>query len=90
MPSDEQKRELKEKISELIATRYSGDAPAAFRDYADAVGLIDRTNLRKLLADAEIGNTFTRGAWADGILEAVDTDRDRKISWDEFKIVYEG
>jgi len=89
MPNDEQKRELKQKIGELIATRYSGNAQAAFDAYA-AAGLVDRTNLKSLLGDAGIGSAITRGAWADGILDAVDTDRDRKISWDEFRTVYEG
>lgn len=89
MPSDEQKQELKDKIGTLIRDRFAGDSNAAFRTYADGAGLIDRTSLKNMLADAGVGNQFTRGAWADGILEAVDSDRDRKISWPEFVSVYE-
>ena len=88
MPSEEQKAELKQKIGDLITTRFGGDDAAAFRDYADSVGLIDRTSLKNLLCDAGVGNSLTRGAWADGILAAVDTDRDRKISWAEFVSVF--
>ncbi|MFO0806695.1 MAG: EF-hand domain-containing protein [Gemmataceae bacterium] len=90
MPSDDEKRELKEKIEAFIRDRHAGDPEAAFRAYADGAGLIDRTSLKNLLHDAGVGNHLTRGAWADGILEAVDTDRDRKISWPEFVSVYRG
>ncbi len=43
MPSDDEKRELKEKLDAFIRDHHGGDAQAAFRAYADAVGLIDRT-----------------------------------------------
>lgn len=88
MPTDDQKRELKEKISVLIRDQHGGDAQAAFSHYA-ANGMVDRTSLKNMLRDAGVGNAFTRGAWADGILEAVDADRDRKISWAEFASVYQ-
>ncbi len=88
LPSDDEKRELKEKIEAFIRDKHAGDPEAAFRAYADGAGLIDRTSLKDLLRAADVGNHFTRGAWADGILEAVDTDRDRKISWPEFVSVY--
>lgn len=88
LPSDDQKRELKEKITAFVRDKFADDSDAAFRAYADGAGLIDRTSLKNLLHDAGVGNQFTRGAWADGILEAVDTDRDRKISWPEFVSVY--
>lgn len=87
MPSEEQKAELKQKIGDLI-TKLGGDESAVFRTYADSVGLIDRTSLKNLLCDAGVGNALTRGQWADGILAAVDTDRDRKISWAEFVSVF--
>lgn len=89
MPSEAEKRELQEKITAFIRDKFAGDSQAAFRTYADGAGLIDRTSLKDLLRDAGVGNHFTRGAWADGILEAVDTDRDRKVSWPEFVSVYQ-
>ena len=88
MPTDDQKRELKAKIEALIRDKHAGDPQAAFRVYADGAGLIDRTSLKDLLRAAGVGNQVTRGAWADGILEAVDSDRDRKVSWSEFTSVY--
>lgn len=89
LPSDDQKRELKDKAEALIRDKFAGDPQAAFRAYADGAGLINRTALKNLLRDAGVGNALTRGAWADGILEAVDADRDRKVSWGEFVSVYE-
>ena len=91
MASDEQKRELAEKVSALVATRFGGDYRAAFGHYdADRNGTISKDELKTLLADAGIGSGLTRWAWANGIIEAMDTDGDGTISWDEFDAVFQG
>jgi Ca2+-binding EF-hand superfamily protein len=53
----------------------------------DRDGKISKQEQKKLLEDIDIGNTFTRGAWVHGILEKVDTNHDKSISWDEFRVV---
>jgi Ca2+-binding EF-hand superfamily protein len=50
-------------------------------------GKIDKQELGQLLKDVDIGNTFTRSAWVRGIIDKLDTDADKAISWDEFKSV---
>lgn len=91
MASEEQRRELDEKVTALVRGRFGGDAQAAFRHYdADGDGGINQAELKTLLADAGIGNGLTRWAWADGIMDAVDTDRDGHISWAEFQAVFPG
>src|SRR5262245_38413023 len=53
MASAEQKRELDEKVTALVQTRFGGDYRAAFTHYdADGNGMIDKDELKKLLADA--------------------------------------
>ncbi|HVK10522.1 MAG TPA: EF-hand domain-containing protein [Gemmataceae bacterium] len=91
MASAEQKRELDEKVTALVRTRFGADYRAAFTHYdADGNGTIDKDELKALLSDAGIGSGLTRWAWASGIIEAVDTDGDGGISWAEFEAVFEG
>ncbi|MBA3818814.1 MAG: EF-hand domain-containing protein [Deltaproteobacteria bacterium] len=54
---------------------------------ADHDGKIDKAELRRLLEDLEIGNAFTRSAWVRGIMEQLDANADKSISWDEFQDV---
>lgn len=54
---------------------------------SDHDGKIDKSELTRLLKDVDIGNTFTRGAWVRGILDKLDSDADKAISWDEFQKV---
>lgn len=81
-----QAREIKNKVSELVARRFGGDTQAAFNHYAKD-GVINRAGLVKLLGDAGVGNGLTRGMWADGILDKLDTDGDRAVTWAEFQRV---
>jgi Ca2+-binding EF-hand superfamily protein len=91
MASAEQKRELDEKVAALVRTRFGGDYRAAFTHYdADGNGMIDKDELKKLLADAGIGSGLTRWAWPSGIVAALDQDGDGGISWAEFEAVFEG
>jgi Ca2+-binding EF-hand superfamily protein len=54
---------------------------------ADHDGKIGKQELRKLLEEVDVGNSFTRGAWVRGILDKVDTNSDKAISWEEFQSV---
>lgn len=87
MATEAQKTELREKIERLVTEKYKGDWSKAYNHYAAKNGgaQIDRDDLLALLEDAGIGSWLTRGAWADGIMEEVDTNSDKQISWEEFQ-----
>lgn len=88
MATEQQKQELKEKIMHLVNTRYNGSIRGAFQHYSGMTApleTLDRDELMRLLKDAGIGNFATRGAWADGVLEAVDSNKNKRISWDELE-----
>jgi hypothetical protein len=77
MTTDAQKKELQDKVNRLVAARFGGDYTRAFGHYDQSKdGKINRAELLNLLADAGIGNWLTRGAWADGIIAELDTDKD--------------
>ena len=84
------KDELVRKVSALVKGRFAGDYDRAFRFYATkGTGArdINSEELMELLDDAGVGNTFTRRAWASGIIKELDTSKDSRISWDEFRAV---
>jgi len=90
MATEEEKAELKSKVSKLVDQKYGGDWDRAFRHYAAKGGsgsLVEKDDLLVLLEDADIGNWMTRGAWADGIIEELDSSGDGKISKPEFQKV---
>jgi Ca2+-binding EF-hand superfamily protein len=88
MATEAQKRELTDKVSRLVQDRFGGDYLKAFAHYdANGDGRIDRAELGRLLEDAGIGNWVTRGAWADGIIAALDSNKDGTISGPEFEAV---
>jgi Ca2+-binding EF-hand superfamily protein len=88
MASEEQRRELGDKVAALVAARFNGDYRAAFGHYdADGDGAISTYELGAMLADAGIGNGLTRWAWAKGIAGELDTSGDGCISWGEFESV---
>jgi Ca2+-binding EF-hand superfamily protein len=88
MATEAQKRELTGKVTRLIQERFGGDYHRAFAQYdANGDGRIDKAELGRLLQDAGIGNWLTRGAWADGIVAALDADKDGTISGPEFEAV---
>ena len=89
MASEEQKQEIDDKVTALVANRFGGDYRAAFAHYdADGNGTIDKDELKVLLKDAGIGSGLTRWAWAKGIMGEVDTSGDGAISWEEFEAVF--
>ena len=88
MSGDENQRELVRKVTRLVDSKFGGDWSRAFQHYSRSGtgdGLIDDGELRKLLSDASVGNSWTRGTWARKIIEKIDGDGDRKISWEEFR-----
>jgi Ca2+-binding EF-hand superfamily protein len=90
MASDKDKKELVQKVSELVRNRYGGSYESAFRHYSRSKSqddTVDSGELRELLSDAAVGNGITRGAWASGIIGELDKDGDGRISWREFETV---
>jgi Ca2+-binding EF-hand superfamily protein len=80
MARDEQRRELIDKVARLVADRFGNDHHKAFGHYdRDGDEAISRDELLELLADAGVGNRFTRGWWADGILAELDVSKDGKV-----------
>lgn len=93
MASENDKKELVQKVSLLIHQRHGGDFDRAFRHYAGKSSndsTVDSAELKSLLEDANVGNGFTRGAWVSGIMREVDTNRDGKITAAEFARVIKG
>lgn len=85
-----EQQQLVEKIQALLQKKYGNTEEASmkklFETYdANADGKIDKNELTQLLKDADIGNSLTRGAWVKGIMEKLDQNADKAISWDEFK-----
>ena len=77
--------ELTTKIAALVRESYGGDYRQAFDHYAADRAGISADELKQLLADADIGNFFTRGSWVSGIMEKMDLNQDGRIAWDEFQ-----
>lgn len=89
MPGEKEKKELVAKVTQLIDREYGGDWDRAFDTYAQGTGsgsLLERDDLLEVLADADVGNWMTRGAWADGVVKELDSSGDAKISRSEFRL----
>jgi Ca2+-binding EF-hand superfamily protein len=87
-----EQQQLVEKIEALLQKKYGGTDEGAMKKLFDsydgnADGKIDKGELTQLLKDVDIGNTLTRGVWVKGIIEKLDLNADKAISWDEFKAV---
>ena len=90
--SDKKKEEVIRKIGEHVKKKFGGDYDAAFKHYAarrTKDGSVDSDELGDLLKDAGVGSGLTRGLYVKGIMEAVDTNKDGKISSSEFSDVME-
>jgi len=90
--SEEEKKELVEKLVALVEERFDGDYKAAFDRYANKrsqSGSVDAVELSDLLKDAGVGNAFTRGFWVDGVMAEVDKDNDGFITYSELQSILE-
>jgi Ca2+-binding EF-hand superfamily protein len=88
MASKEQ-AELVEKIQKLLQKKYGDSSVENMRKLFDEYDRdkdqkISPEELERLLKDADIGNSFTRGAWVKGVIGALDQNADKKIDWEEF------
>jgi hypothetical protein len=83
---DPDEKELKEKVGGLVRTKFGGDYRRAFDHYdANHDGSVDTAEIEKLLEDANVGYSLTRGGWVSGILKKMDTNKNGKIEWAEFE-----
>lgn len=87
-----EQEQLIDGITTYLDQNYGDRSPVAMRKLFDRYdvdhdGKISKQELGRLLQDIDIGNTFTRGVWVRGILDKVDTNADKAISWDEFQTV---
>lgn len=90
MASEQNKQELRDKVAALVGARFGGDYRAAFGHYdGNNDRTISKDELKALLGDAGVGSSWTRWAWAAGIIEELDADGDGLISWPEFAAVFE-
>jgi hypothetical protein len=88
---DKYAEELKAKVGALVGNKFGGDYKKAFDHYdTDHDGGITKSELTRLLSDAGVGNSLTRGTWASRIIEKLDKNGDSKIEWDEFESVFSG
>lgn len=86
---DKNVQELKSKVGSLVDKRFGGDYLKAFEHYdSDRDGAVSRAEIVALLEDAGVGNGFTRGMWANGIIDKLDATKDAKIQWPEFEAVF--
>ena len=86
MATDAQKQELIDKLKYLVENKFGGDYKVAFNHYdVDKDGKVDITDINNILTDANIGNYFTRGLWANGIMTELDKDADGFITIKEFE-----
>ncbi|NVB83311.1 MAG: EF-hand domain-containing protein [Kofleriaceae bacterium] len=86
---DANEKELKQKVSALVAKKFGGDYKKAFDHYdTDGDGGIGKGELVDMLSEAGIGNGLTRGVWANKIIEKLDGGGDKKVQWGEFETVF--
>jgi hypothetical protein len=86
---DANEKELKQKVSALVAKKFGGDYKRAFDHYdTDGDGGIGKGELVGMLSEAGVGNGLTRGVWASKIIEKLDGGGDKKVQWAEFETVF--
>jgi len=87
-----EEEELKIKIRQLVKENFDGDFRKGFDHYDKIDGedsKIGSSTVEQLLADAKVGNFLTRKLWVEGVMKALDKDKDGAISWNEFASILE-
>src|SRR5207302_4452611 len=85
-PEDPRALELRKKLRQLQDARYGGDRQKLFDAYdKNANRALDKEEVTRMLGDAGVGNGLTRGLWADGMIDRLDTNKDRAVDWAEFQ-----
>lgn len=87
-----EQQQLVDGIGTYLQQNFGDKSPASMRKLFDRYdvdhdGKITKPELTQLLKDIDIGNSFTRGAWVKGIIDKLDTNTDKAISWEEFQTV---
>ena len=85
MPSDADKKLLVTKLTKFRDDLYGGSWRLLFEAYGGSDAAISPGELARVLEDARVGNIATRSSWVNGVMSAVDTNKDGRISWDEFE-----
>ncbi len=89
--SEQHQRELGERVEALVVARFGGQYRAAFAHYdANGDGMISKDELKTFLGEAGVGRSWTRWAWAEGIVDKLDANGDGVISWSEFAAAFGG
>jgi hypothetical protein len=52
--------------------------------------MISKDELKTFLGEAGVGRSWTRWAWAEGIVDKLDANGDGVISWSEFAAAFGG
>jgi len=80
--------DLIRKVDHLARSRFGGDYRKMFDHYAlkrPRTAHLDSDEFMEMLKDADVGNLTNRSAWAKGVVEKLDTNHDRFISFFEFQ-----
>jgi Ca2+-binding EF-hand superfamily protein len=83
-----EQQQLVDAIQAYLKQHYGDASLASMRKLfdghdADGDGKIDKDELGRLLKAVDVGNALTRGAWVRGVIDKLDTNTDRTISWEE-------
>lgn len=84
-PADPRALEMGRKVDQLVRDRFGGDYQRAFQHYSGGAREVSREGVMRMLNDAGVGNGLSRGFYADGVMDAFDTNRNRGVSWGEFQ-----
>ncbi len=88
----DKKEDVLRKIDTYVQTRFGGDYRRTFDHYdqlSGQNGTVDKEAVLKLLEDADVNTKVwgvsASGKYADGLIEAIDLNKDGAISWPEFE-----
>lgn len=82
---DSRALDLGRRVNNLVQRNFGGDQRRAFNHYAQGRPEVSRAQVNRLLADANVGNGLTRGAYTSAVMDRFDTNRSGGVSWQEFQ-----